>query len=71
MILTNVNHAYLSVFKETNCPSKDELHRTYGGEIYEYDFNGHLYLSDVASKIIRSWSFDRTCNRNIKARANR
>ena len=66
MTVTNVNHAYLSVFKETHYPSKEELHRTYGGEITAY-----VYLSDAAANIARSWSFDRTCNRNIKARANK
>lgn len=71
MTVTNVNRAYLSVFKETHYPSKEELHRTYGGEIYGYDFDGHIYLSDAASNIARSWSFDRTCKQNIKARANK
>ena len=37
MTVTNVNHAYLSVFKETHYPSKEELHRTYGGEITAYE----------------------------------
>lgn len=71
MTVTNVNRAYLSVFKETHYPTKEELCNTYGGEITEYDFDGHIYLSDAISKIMKSRNFDRICAHNAKGRENR
>lgn len=41
-------------------------HRTYGGEITAFDFDGHHTLEAMATKIIRSYAFDRQCEGNIK-----
>jgi hypothetical protein len=42
--------------------------RTYGGEITLFDFEGHATMTDIADKIRRSESFDKTCCNNLKIR---
>ena len=42
-------------------------HTRYGGEITEWDFNGHPTLSDIAKDIARDKKFDENCRRNLKA----
>ena len=45
-------------------------HSTFGGEIYNYDFEGYVSMSDMAERIISDWKFDEKCrkvaNNNIK-----
>lgn len=31
---------------------------TFGGVIYNYDFDGYNSLSDIASRIVSDWKFD-------------
>lgn len=51
-------------------PSRDELHRTFGGKIYECDFEvaTHVYMSDVDSRLKSDRKFDDCCARNIAGR---
>ena len=44
-------------------------HTTYGGTIYQGDFDAHHSISDIAARIAASWNFDRQCQRNIANRA--
>lgn len=42
-------------------------HRTYGGELTSFDFEGHYTMAMIARKIMKDCSFDRQCEKNIKA----
>ena len=33
-------------------------HSTCGSAIYNYDFDGHVSISDMAERIISDWKFD-------------
>ena len=33
-------------------------HSTCGSQIYNYDFDGHVSISDMAERIISDWKFD-------------
>ena len=61
------NHEY-NYNKYYTMPSREELHRGYGGNICESDFNivrGKNTLSSrVADKIISDWNFDEYCRKN-------
>ena len=39
-------------------------HSTFGGQIYEYDFDGYTSINDIASRIFSDWRFDRQCKLN-------
>ena len=43
---------------------------TFGGVIYNYDFDGYVSMRDMAERIISDWKFDEDCrklaNNNIK-----
>ena len=45
-------------------------HSTCGSKIYNYDFEGYVSMSDMASRIISDWKFDEKCrklaNNNIR-----
>lgn len=43
-------------------------HSTYGGEISQFDFDGHPTLTGMADKIARQFTFDRQCRKNIENR---
>lgn len=43
--------------------TREELHRTYAGEISSYDFDGYTSLTEMASKIVNSESFMFTLER--------
>ena len=30
-------------------------HNTFGGQIYEYDFDGYTSINDIASRIFSDW----------------
>lgn len=34
---------------------------SFGGRIYESDFNGHTSLADMAARVASDWRFDRAC----------
>lgn len=41
---------------------------TYGGVIYNGDFDEYHSINDIASRIISDWSFDKQCKKNIEVR---
>lgn len=43
-------------------------HRTYGGIITPFDFDGHNTMTSIASKIARDFDFDRQCEKTAKCR---
>lgn len=44
-------------------------HNTYGGCIYESDFNlEYTGTRNIAQRIISDWAFDKQCKENIKLR---
>lgn len=65
------NHEY-SYNKYYTMPSREELHRGYGGDIAEADFvitRGKNQCRSInADKIGSAWSFDIRCLQNIKKR---
>ena len=38
-------------------------HSTCGSKIYNYDFEGYVSMSDMASRIISDWKFDERCRK--------
>lgn len=41
-----------------------ENHSTFGGYIYNYDFDGYNSLSSIADRIISDLNFDYMCKQN-------
>lgn len=58
---------------KTKTPSKQELHKTYGGEIYLSDFEaGYVKsLAYIANRVKRAEAFDEMCVRNDSIREGR
>ncbi|MBD5096999.1 MAG: hypothetical protein HDT40_08380 [Lachnospiraceae bacterium] len=48
--------------------NRDELHKTYGGTITLFDFEGHSTMSIVAGKAASDMRFDRVCKKNVELR---
>ena len=38
-------------------------HTRFGGNVYNYDYEGYNNMSDIASRIISDWKFDERCKR--------
>lgn len=56
--------------------SREELHRTFAGLLYTSDFDTeiselHNSESKVAGRILSTWRFDMSCQRNSDARERR
>ena len=66
-----MTETYLNVYgKEYPCRviknyTRDEIHCTYGGELFEADFN---QAGNVIKKILRAESFNRMCKTNCNRR---
>lgn len=43
-------------------------HSTCGSKIYNYDFDGHVSMVNMAEKIFSDWKFDEECRMNTKNR---
>lgn len=43
-------------------------HSSFGGNIYNYDFDGYNSISSIASRIISDLKFDEQCRKNIQLR---
>lgn len=41
-------------------------HATFGGNVYNYDFDGCTSMSDIAERIISDWKFDERCRKNAQ-----
>lgn len=39
-------------------------HSTFGGNVYNYDFEGYNSISDIAARIISDKKFDEKCKKN-------
>lgn len=52
--------------------TREELHRGYGGYLYESDFTTtrgcSKKRSSIADKIVADWAFDRQCEKNAQNR---
>ncbi len=40
-------------------------HSTFGGHIYNHDFDGYNSLSSIADRIASDWKFDNMCKQNV------
>ena len=40
-------------------------HSTFGGVIYNHDFDGYVSMRDMAERIISDWKFDERCRKNV------
>ena len=56
-------------FYRTGQINSGKIPTRYSGEIYNSDFDGKYYCSDIANRIIKDSCFDRSCKQNIKCRA--
>lgn len=55
--------------KNNYCATKKHSnHLTFGGRIYNSDFDGYKSMSDVASRIISDWKFDEQLRKNSENR---
>ena len=43
-------------------------HTRFGGNIYNYDYEGYNSMSDIASRIISDWKFDEKCKKKAENR---
>ena len=41
---------------------------TFGGVVYNYDFEGYVSISDAISRILSDRKFDKKCEENIKCK---
>ena len=39
-------------------------HSTCGSQIYNYDFDGYVSITDMAERIMSDWKFDERCRKN-------
>lgn len=60
--------AYPDTSKHFQSTSREEFHRTYGGLITIYDFEGYTSPVSVDNNIRKDMSFDITCYRDALAR---
>ena len=67
---TKRNHEY-NYNKYYTMPSREELHRCYGGYLSESDFTTarrrNQNKSRIAEKIAADWAVDRQCEKNMQA----
>ena len=43
-------------------------HSTCGSQIYNYDFDGYVSISDMAERIISDWKFDEERRKDVSNR---
>lgn len=48
-----IENYYTATYKADHC--------TYGGKIYDYDFNGYNSLIDISQRILSDSKFDKKC----------
>ena len=41
---------------------------TFGGYVYEYDYDGYLSMSEIAGRILADMNFDKQCKLNAVQR---
>lgn len=47
--------------KNYYAPINYSYHSTFGGNVYNYDFDGYNSISSIASRIMADMKFDRQC----------
>lgn len=47
--------------------SREELHRTFGGNIYGFDYEEKVSMSAMATRIIADFRFDNACRKKQSA----
>ena len=48
----------------------EKNYSTFGGVIYNYDFDGYVSMSDMAERIISDWKFDEERRKDAESRDN-
>lgn len=43
-------------------------HSNFGGNVYNYDFDGYISMSEIAARIISDRKFDKQCRINAEQR---
>ena len=43
--------------------SNNANYTTFGGRVYNYDYDNYMSMSDIASRIILDWKFDEKCRK--------
>lgn len=71
--MTEITTGYLTTFKQSHYPSRQELHSTFGGIIIESDYSTEYNartskVSFIASRIATARKFDYQCLRNAETR---
>ena len=46
-------------------------HSTFGGSIFNGDFDAHYSLADITERILSDMKFDEQCRKNAESRARR
>ena len=46
-----------------NYLSGEADYTTFGGHVYNYDYDNYMSMSDIASRIILDWKFDEKCRK--------
>ena len=41
-------------------------HSTFGGYVYDYDFNGYTSMNDIAARIESDLRFDKQCRKKFR-----
>lgn len=54
--------------KNYYAPSNYSDHFTFGGNVYNYDFDGYNSISSIASRIMTDMKFDRQCMLSAQSR---
>lgn len=49
-------------------PSNYADHSTFGGSVYNYDFEGYTSMSEIATRIVSDKKFDKQCRVNVGQR---
>ena len=65
--MTEATTGYLTTFKPSHYPSRQELHSTFGGIIIESDYSTE-YNARTSSRIATARKFDYQCLRNAETR---
>ena len=52
----------MNLAKNNYVPSKPH-NTSFGGYVYNYDFDGYNSILDIASRIVTDWKFDEKCKK--------
>lgn len=69
LIMKGDNHKMNNTFHKTRIASIDTS--AFGGIVYKGDFDEYHSISDMASRILSDWRFDKQCRNNAEIRDNK